>query len=469
MVRVRFAPSPTGRLHIGGARTALFNWLFARGQGGAFILRIEDTDRERSKGEYEEDILHGLRAVGLSWDELYRQSERGALYRRELERLLENGSAYHCFCTKEALEAARGAERSVSGAPRYAGTCAGVSREEAARRVAAGERSVIRLRVPPGVVVFTDTIRGEIRTDLGAGGDFVIAKSLDEPLYNFAVVVDDEEMRITHIIRGEDHIPNTPKQLAIARALGYAWESMHFAHLPLILAPDRSKMSKRYGDTALGAYLADGYLPEAILNFVAYLGWHPEDDREIMRLDELTSAFSLERVQKAGAIFAIEKLNWLNRQYIGKVLTTEELLPRAQAFLPSERRLTAPILEAVRGRIEKLSDLPALAEPFFTEPAYETSLLFFRGERSGIRENLERLREALAEVPEERYAVPELTDILARVVPPDARGPYLSPLRVALSGREQSPTPYELLAGLGKPVSLARIERAIALLSSDSA
>ena len=322
------APSPTGPLHIGTARTTLFNWLFARGRDGTFILRIEDTDKERSKKEYEEELVEGLKWLGIEWDEFARQSERTDLYRKYLEKLLTSGDAYYCYCTKEELEGQRQAMLASGVPPKYSGHCRNLAKPPTGRKP-----EVIRFKVPEIKVEFKDMIRGKVAFDAALLGDQVIAKDLDTPLYNFAVVIDDNEMRITHVIRGEDHLSNTPKQILIFRALGF--DEPIFAHIPLILNPDRSKMSKRFADTALTQYREAGYLPEAIVNFLALLGWHPKDDKEILSAEDLIAEFDLARVQKAGAIFNQEKLDWLNREHMKK-MSDKELAAAARPFIERE-------------------------------------------------------------------------------------------------------------------------------------
>ena len=344
-VRVRFAPSPTGPLHIGGARTTLVNWLFARHTGGALVLRIEDTDRERSKKAYEDELLEGLAWLGFDWDEgpmlgggekgdfgPYRQSERTEIYKKYLEELLEKGEAYYCYCTKEDLEAQKQVMAAQGLPPKYSGHCRNLAAPPGGKRP-----EVIRFKIPETKVEFTDMVRGKVVFDAGLFGDQVIAKDVNSPLYNFAVVVDDALMQITHVIRGEEHLSNTPKQILMARSLGFA--APIFAHLPLILNPDRSKMSKRFADTALSEYRKKGYLPDAIINFIALMGWHPKDDREVMTREELVKLFDIERVQKAGAIFNQEKLDWLNREYL-KMMSDDEIAEKLEPFLrmPGSRR-----------------------------------------------------------------------------------------------------------------------------------
>ena len=312
--RVRIAPSPTGPFHIGTARTALFNYLFAKKYNGIFILRMEDTDIERSKKEWEEDIIEGLKWLGLMWDEgplpdgegyignygPYRQSERQEIYKKYIQKLLDEGKAYYCFCSPEELEAKRQYFMSIGQPPRYNGKCRNLSEKEVKEYLEAKKPYVIRFKNPNKKVVFDDLIHGKIESDSSEFGDIVIAKDQTTPLYNLAAVIDDFEMKITHVIRGEDHIPNTPKQILLYEALEL--KPPKFAHLPLILGPDRSKLSKRHGAVALREYRKEGFLPEALINFMAFLGWNPGKEREIYSLNSLIKEFSLARCQKLSLI-----------------------------------------------------------------------------------------------------------------------------------------------------------------------
>ena len=362
MMRLRFAPSPTGHLHVGNARTALFNWLLARGAGGAFLLRIEDTDAERSTAASEASILEDLRWLGLSWDEgpdiggpfaPYRQSERTASYRAHAQQLLEQGLAYRCFCSVEQLESERRAALASGQTTRYSGRCRTVSREQAEARLAAGERAAIRFRVPESrEVVFEDAVRGVVRFNTDAIGDPVIVRSDGMPAYNFAVVIDDASMGVTHVIRGEDHISNTPRQLLLYEAFGFAPPT--FAHLALVMGPDHSPLSKRHGATSVAEFRAKGYLPEALVNYLALVGWSPRGAAagdpqggatELMPIDELARRFSLDAVGLSAGVFDEEKLAWVNRHYLKEAgaerlaaLSVEFLQAAGVAAHPDQRR-----------------------------------------------------------------------------------------------------------------------------------
>jgi len=322
-VRTRIAPSPTGFLHIGLARTALFNYLFAKKYQGSFVLRIEDTDLERSSPEFEKDIIESLKWLGIEWSEgpdidgqygPYRQRERLNIYAKYLEKLLAENKAYYCFCSEEELEAQRQYQMSIGETPRYTGKCANLDKELVQKYLAEGKPSVIRFRVIPKKLHFDDLIRGRVEFDTELMGDIVIAKNLETPLYNFAVVIDDFEMRISHVIRGEDHISNTPKQILMQEALGLSRPI--YGHLPLILGPDRTKLSKRHATVSVSEYRKEGYLAESLINFMAFLGWNPGDEREIYLMNSLVKEFSLDKVQKGGAIFNIKRLDYLNGFYI---------------------------------------------------------------------------------------------------------------------------------------------------------
>src|SRR5688572_5505168 len=323
-MRVRFAPSPTGHLHVGNARTALFNWLLARGQNGTFILRIEDTDLERSTRESEQAILDDLRWMGLQWDEgvevggpygAYRQTERMQSYVDHTERLIREGKGYCCFCSPETLEAHRKAQLTAGLPPKYAGTCRNIPADDAARRKANGEKPVVRLKVPEGRnVTFNDVVRGEVTFHTDVIGDPVLVRSDGIPAYNFAVVIDDALMKVTHVIRGEDHISNTPRQILLYEAYGYT--PPVFAHLSLVMGPDHAPLSKRHGATSVKEFRDRGYLPEALANYLALIGWSPGDGEELLPMEELARRFRLEGVGRSAGVFDVEKLAWVNRHYL---------------------------------------------------------------------------------------------------------------------------------------------------------
>jgi glutamyl-tRNA synthetase len=351
-VRVRFAPSPTGQLHVGNLRTALFNWLFARRQEGAFILRIEDTDLERSRPEYDRQIYDDLKWFGLDWDEgpdvggdrgPYRQSQRLDRYRYQADRLIEASRAYYCFCTQEELDAERERAKEKGLPYSYSGRCRGASQAEVEKRRARGQPYTIRFRVRPGVISWHDVVRGQVDWQADLLGDFVIIKSDGWPVYNFAVVIDDISMKISHVIRGEGHLPNTPRQLLIYEALNAPLPK--FGHLSTILGPDGAKLSKRHGAASMGEFREQGYLPEALFNFLALLGWSPLQESEILSRPELIQQFSLDRVGKAPAIFDVDKLKWMNRYYI-KQADRDRLITLAAGYLKQAGRLPDTPLDA---------------------------------------------------------------------------------------------------------------------------
>ncbi len=360
-IRVRFAPSPTGHLHVGGARTALFNWLFARHTGGTFILRIEDTDQARSTLESEQIVKDDLRWLGMDWDEgpetggkygPYRQSERQSIYQKYAHQLLESGKAYRCFCTDEELETKRKQAEAEKRSPHYDGTCRNLTEKDVAARLDAGIPFTIRFKVPDQTYRVDDQVRGTVKWEAGTLGDFIVLRSDGMPVYNFCVVVDDHEMAISHVIRAEEHLPNTLRQLMLYEAFG--WEPPLFAHASLILGEDRSKLSKRHGATSVNQFMEQGYLPEAMVNYLALLGWNEGNDREEYEPDELVQAFSLERIVKSPAVFDMEKLNWLNGVHLRK-LDDDKLTAAGMPFL--------------------LDAYPFLKEKLERDPAWATAVL----------------------------------------------------------------------------------------------
>jgi len=472
-VRVRIAPSPTGYLHLGIVRAALFNYLFAKKENGKFIIRIEDTDIERSLPIYEKDILDGFKALHMDWDEgpdiggdygPYRQSERVEIYKQHLGKMLSLKKAYWCFCTKEELEEERKAMMSAGIFPKYSGKCRDLGDEEVNKRKKEGKEAVIRMAVPSGIIIeFTDIIRGKISVNTDTIGDIVVARNEQSPLYNFAVVIDDYLMKISHVIRGEDHITNTPKQILIQRALGI--EPPKYAHFPLVLNADRSKMSKRKMETSFDEYLKAGYIPEALINFLALLGWHPDDEQEILSLDELISKFSLKRVQKAGGIFNIDKLDWFNAQYIKK-LTIKELAERIKPLIPENWKTDSEKLEKAltieRERMQKLLDFKDSAKFLFEIGEYDKELLRWKNmPLESVKNNLEKIYEAIAKIKDSDFNQKTLEEKLMPVAASIGRGEALWPLRVALSGQKNSPGPFEIMEVLGKKESLSRIDSAL--------
>lgn len=470
-VKVRFAPSPTGSLHIGGVRTALFNWLFACHEGGSFVIRIEDTDTERSEKRYEDDILQSFQWLGIESDEpIVRQSERRELYARYLKKLIEERKAYYCFCTSEMLEADYEAQMSQGIVPKYRGGCGTIPLAEAEER-RKHEPSVIRFRMPEKTVSFTDLVRGKISFDLALTGDIIIAKSLEEPLYNFAVVVDDHEMNITHVVRGEEHLSNTPKQIALGEALGFA--APVYGHLPLILGSNRKKLSKRDLEKSVGDYRAEGYLPEALLNFLVLLGWHPSEDREVLTIDEMIKEFTLPRVQKGGAVWNPEKLDWLNAQHIRR-LQLETLADRLVPFVPSHwpghSEFYKRVVALEQERLNTLKDFAPAAGFFFELPNYQGELLRWKGtDAATTLQNLEIAMTIVGKTKEKTFTQAFLEEQCFRAADERGRGEFLWPLRVALSGREASPGPVEIALTLGREETMNRIQIAIEKLGSAAA
>lgn len=443
--RVRIPPSPTGYCHVGTARMAILNYLFAKKNGGTIVFRSEDTDKERSKKEYEEDIVDSLTWLGLSWDEFYRQSERVALHAQSLKKLVAADRAY------------------ISEEP---------SKKEEEKTV-----SVVRLRNPGEQVAFHDIIRGDITFDTTELGDFVIARSIDDPLYHFAVVVDDGDMGITHVIRGEEHISNTPRQILIQEALGLPRPA--YAHYPLHLAADRSKLSKRKGDVAVRNYREKGYLPEAMLNYIAHLGWTPPSGREILSLPEMIEEFDLAGLHKSGAVFDLEKLRWFNRHYLLAMpedafareatrVLEESAKDRSLPWNESVGRALVPLL---RERSSVWEDIRAMAaegefDYFFGDPKADPAGIPGKdSDAPTALRHLEALRGALSSLEEGDFGDPErikaaVWDYATR----EGRASVLWPLRYALTGRARSPDPFTVASIVGRTATLTRIDRAVEAL-----
>jgi glutamyl-tRNA synthetase len=481
-IRVRMAPSPTGPLHIGTARTSLYNFLFARHVGGTYVLRIEDTDLVRSTTDYEQDIIDNLHWLGVTWDEgpqvaggedigpfgPYRQSNRSELYAAEAARLLESGHAYHCWCTPAELDAVRREQEAKKEAPRYNGRCLRLTDADRAQFAAEGRQPAIRFKVPAEVVRFDDLIRGEVEFDNGLLGDFIIVRADGSPLYHFVVVVDDEKMEISHVIRGEDHLSNTPKHIALIRALGY--REPRFGHIPLILNADRSKMSKRKSQTSVTVYREEGYLPEAMVNFLAFLGWSPGTEEEVFTLDELIARFDVAHVHKGGAIFDKGRLDYLNGVYI-RSLTDEQLALRLRPFLPEtlDDEAVVGVVPLIKERLVKLADARELVA-FLTETDDEVAALY---DADALVPKGRTPAEAAAALQAARHALGELSaaDFAADVLEARCReeaeklgwkaGDFFRPLRMAVTGRSVSPPLFGSMEMLGRDRVLARLNAAL--------
>ncbi len=481
-VRVRFAPSPTGELHIGGARTALFNWLFAKREKGTFVLRIDDTDRDRSSREHLHSIYQSLKWLGLDWDEgperpgpfgPYIQSERLSFYQEAAQKLLRDGKAYHCFCPAEELAAQKEAQREKGQAPRYAGTCrnfppAGLEENMTCRS------HVIRLLTPQeGETVVEDLIRGWVTFDNSNLDDMIIIKSDGLPTYNFASVIDDSLMNITHVIRAEEHLSNTPRQQFIAGQLGYSLPQ--YAHVPMILAPDHSKLSKRHGATSVQDYKKMGLVPTALLNYLALLGWSPGEDREIVPLEEMIQLFTLERISKNPAIYDLQKLTWMNGHYL-RSMELQDLLREALPFFqdagllsaepsPEELSYLQAVLGLVRERVKVLGEVVEIADYFYNEDyAFDPAgvkKLFRKKEEAG--KILEKAAEALQQL--EVFDAESITNALARVASEleISRGKVNPLLRLALTGRTGGPELVDIILLLGQERSLLRMQRTRAM------
>lgn len=468
-VRTRFAPSPTGYLHVGGLRTALYAYLYAKQKNGSFILRIEDTDQSRKVEGAKESLIAALQWANILFDEgpghdgpygPYVQSERLSIYREHVDQLIEKGNAYYCFCSTERLEQLR-----AGGATKYDGQCRSIILSDAKRRAANGEPHVVRLRVPDGDEIrFHDEIRGNISIALNTIDDQVLLKSDGYPTYHLAVVVDDHTMKISHVIRGEEWLPSTPKHILLYRAFG--WDVPVYAHLPLLLNADKSKLSKRQGDVAVEDYRAKGYLPEALVNFVAFLGWNPGDERELFSLDELIKEFSLERVGKAGAVFNIEKLNWLNQQHI-KRLSGDELLNRITPLIKSKGydRLSDDFLRAMIGlmkeRVVVLNDFVDATGYFFTDPTSYDQASTIKNWKPETAGHLRLLKDRFLSV--DNFDAPTVEKALRDVAEESGvgAGKLIHPLRLALSGISNGPSLFHLAEVLGKETVLRRIDNAV--------
>ncbi|MHB8893101.1 MAG: glutamate--tRNA ligase [Candidatus Limnocylindrales bacterium] len=491
-IRVRIAPSPTGPLHIGTARAALFNYLFARHTGGTFLLRLEDTDVARSTAAFEKDILDGLHWLGITWDEgpgiagleeagpyaPYRQMQRLDTYAEAAAHLLATDQAYPCYCSPEELDADRKTREAARLPAAYVGRCAELTAQERAAHEAEGRRPAIRFRVRPGVVGWNDLVRDRVEIDTSnLGGDFVIVRGDGNPLYHFTVVVDDAAMEISHVIRGEDHVSNTPKHILLFEALGHT--PPVFAHLPLILNPDGTKMSKRKSQTAVADYIAQGFLREALVNYLAFMGWSPGTEEEVFSLAELAERFELDKVQKGGARFDQERLEWVNGQWIRR-LDDDDLVSRLMPFLeaahvagqidrtPGEDEVRA-LLPIIRERLPTLVAIVDMVgflwvDDLVVEPA---AIVPKRWDAATTLAGLTEARTALAAHDEVTWEADELEPPLRALV--EARGwragDLFMAIRVATTGRTATPPLFDTLVALGRERTLARLGAAIVRLA----
>ena len=465
IIRVRIAPSPTGFLHIGTARTALFNWLFARHKSeGKFILRIEDTDLERSEKRFEDDIVEQLEWLGLKWDEFYKQSDRTKIYSKYIQKILDSGKAFWCYHSEEELGKERQEQMASKGAPVH--RCEHKLASLQADKLD-GQQGIIRLAVDQSSarkIKFDDIIRGEIEFEEKLLGDISIAKDLQTPLYHFAVVIDDYEMDITHVIRGEDHIANTAKHILIQEALGF--DQPQYAHLPMILAPDKSKLSKRHGATSVAEYREMGYLPDALVNYMALLGWTPnEPSQEILTKNEMIEQFDdLTKIHKSGAVFDIQKLDWINSQYI-KTYNDGGLAKLVQPFVKKyfgdqTSEYVEKIAPLFRERLERLDQVKEF-HYFFKDPEYDKELLRWKSRSDQeIKESLEKVSKIIeARNLDDKTLLRSDLDNLGKEL--GDRGLVYWPFRVALTGEKASPDPVDVAYILGKEKTLERVISAL--------
>jgi len=472
IVRVRFAPSPTGHIHVGNVRTALFNYLFAKNQNGTFILRIEDTDLERSSIENENIIYEDLRWLGLEWDEgpvvggnygPYKQTERTLIYKKYLDKLLEEKKAYYCFCSKEELDAQREKNLQEGKNPIYSGKCKNIPLAEARQRIEQGEKAAIRFNVTESEVKVKDILKGEIDFPTNMFGDFIIVRPDGTPVYNFVVVVDDALMKITHVIRGDDHLNNTPKQVLIYKALGF--ELPEFAHIPMILGSDHSKLSKRHGDTSVNQFRQKGYLPEAFFNYLALLGWSHPEEKEILSRQELISAFSLERISKSAAVFDFDKLNWMNGIYI-REKNIDELYSVAKGFIKCvelskyDEQWLKNVVFSVREKISVLSEIDEHIKIFFkqSEPDDESIKLLNLETSSAV---LERYAEEIKKF--ETLTVDDykaITKIVGDATGAKGKALFMV-LRIALTGQRTGPDMDKIATLLSPKTQIERINNVL--------
>ena len=459
-IKVRFAPSPTGELHLGGTRTALFNWLFAKKQDGKFFLRIEDTDLKRSKEKFTEQILDSLEWLGLHWDQpLMYQSQRMDIYKERVKDLLKSGKVYRCYCSKNDLQSARDAGNYL-----YPGTCRNLSDEDTKWRLNQSQSFTLRLKLPKGETTYQDLIYGDIHAEHKELDDFIIVRTDGTPTYNFSAVIDDHDMEITHVIRGEDHVANTPKQILLYQALGY--NEPVFAHLPMILGPDKKRLSKRHGAPGVQNFKDDGYLPESLLNYLALLGWNPGTEEEIFSLQQLVENFDLKQVQKKGAVWDEKKLHWLSGQHVMNT-PTDMLLESIRTIDPdwgkgSEISFLISIIEMLKVRSKSLHDFFQQSDYFFNDPASFTAEELKKGWKDEtVNQTIEILLNKMATISNWRE------EDLEKEIKSFAEdqelglGKIIMPIRLAVCGTLNGPSIFEILELLGRDTSLHRIETAL--------
>lgn len=507
-IRVRFAPSPTGFLHVGSLRTALYNYLFAKKNGGDFLLRIEDTDQKRYVEGAVAKLIDSLEWAGLEWDEgiykklkvkseklkiiesksypgiveagdygPYVQSERLEIYQKYAKQLVKEGKAYYCFCEPERLEEMRKKQKAEKKAPLYDRYCLkNLKDEEVNEKIKENCPHTIRLKIPENEEIeFDDLIRGKMKFNSSVIDDQILLKSDGYPTYHLANVADDHLMEITHVIRGDEWLSSTPKHILLYRAFG--WEMPEFAHIPLLLNPDKSKLSKRQGDVSVEDYIQKGYLKDAMINFVAFLGWNPGKGsvREVFSLKELVQNFDLQKVHKAGAVFDIKKLDWLNSEYIKKMpveklhneslkfFEQKDFFAKAPEKFKTEEYLKK-VLSVEKERLAKLSEAGESNRFFFEETEYDKNLLSWKNMQDPeIKNQLQKAKEILGNIPENNWTKENLEKILMEAAG-ERRGEFLWPLRAALTGTQKSPSPFEVVWVLGREESLARIEKALVKL-----
>ena len=459
----RFAPSPTGPFHVGGARTALFNYLFSKKEGGKMILRIEDTDKERSKPEWEKEIIDSLDWLGVSYDAVYRQSEREGIYQKYLEEILQSGKAYRCFCSKEQLAAEREQQAREKLPPRYSGKCREISPEESEERAKKGDSFVVRFKVPQERREFDDLVHGKISEDMSNLSDFIIARGM-EALFNFVNVVDDFEMKVSHVIRGEDHIPNTFKHILLFEA--FSWEAPRFGHIPLLLSKDRKKISKRDADNlplTVSALRKKGVLQEAAINFLVLLGWNPGTEEEFFSLKELEKRFSPERIGKSASIYDLSRLEFFNATYIRKI-SLEDFAEKIKKEMPEVPGNFPQIARTIQDRIRFLEEAPELLAWFFDYQVPSTDLILnekMKVDATLGKMVLEKSLELLE--AEDDFSEESLKNKFMELISELSlkNGQVLWPVRAALTGKKFSPGAFEVASCLGKEESLRRIREAI--------